>query len=269
MTPQRVIAIRPEPALVSVLTSVLSPRYYELESASGDIDALRRLRERAFDVVITDPSTSIDEDVALTLEFRSLRPAIKSIILAPHATHDDVLDAIRADVFACFTPPFDNNEIASMTTNALAAENWGNAIQVVSGSRHWLTLRVASHLLTADRVVQFMTELQSTVPDETRDLLIAAFRELLINAMEHGAGFDREKVVEVTAARTARAIVYHFKDPGAAAASSKDAVLSTTLHRADAGMRPGGFGMLIVSRVADEIAYNEAGNEVLLIKHID
>lgn len=275
---QRVIAIRPEPALVSVLTSVLSPRYYELESASGDIDALQRLRERAFDVVITDPSTSIDEDVALTLEFRRLRPAIKSIILAPHATHDDVLDAIRADVFACFTPPFDNNEIASMTTNALAAENWGNAIQVVSGSRHWLTLRVASHLLTADRVVQFMTELQSTVPDETRNLLIAAFRELLINAMEHGAGFDREKVVEVTAARTARAIVYHFKDPGpgfdcddlkhAAASELPDDVLASAVARAEMGLRPGGFGMLIARQVADELVYNERRNEVLMIKHL-
>jgi anti-sigma regulatory factor (Ser/Thr protein kinase) len=166
-----------------------------------------------------------------------------------------------------------------MTASARAAENWGHAIQVVSGSAHWLTLKVASHLLTADRVVRFMTELQSAVPDETRDLLIAAFRELLINAMEHGAGFDSEKVVEVTAARTARAIVYHFKDPGAgfdrgdlahaAASSSKEAVLATTVHRAEAGMRPGGFGMLIVKRIADEIAYNEAGNEVLLIKHID
>jgi len=279
MTPQRVIAIRPDPALVTVLTSVLSPRYYELECAAGNIDAMRRLRWRAFDVVITDPSTSIDEDVELTRELRSIRPGIKSIILAPQATHEDVLDAIRADVFACFTPPFDHTEIASMTASALAAQNWGNAIQVVSGSPHWLTLRVASHLLTADRVVQFMTELQSSVPDETRDLLIAAFRELLINAMEHGAGFDRDKVVEVTAARTARAIVYHFKDPGAgfdrgdlahaAASSSEEAVLATTMHRADAGMRPGGFGMLIVSRVADEIAYNEPGNEVLLIKHLD
>ena len=35
-----------------------------------------------------------------------------------------------------------------------------------------------------------MTELQSSAPDESRDLLIAAFRELLVNAMEHGAGFD-------------------------------------------------------------------------------
>jgi len=279
MPRQRVIAIRPDPALVTALTSVLSSRYYDVECSAGNVDTLRRLRSRAFDVVITDPSTSVDEDVALTQELRSIRPDIKAIVLAPEATHDDVLDAIRADVFACFTPPFDNQEIALMTASALAAENWSHAIQVVSGSAHWLTLRVASHLLTADRVVRFMTELQSTVPDETRDLLIAAFRELLINAMEHGAGFDREKVVEVTAARTSRAIVYHFKDPGggfdrgdlahAAASASKDAVLSATVHRAEAGMRPGGFGMLIVSRIADEIAYNEAGNEVLLIKHVD
>ena len=33
------------------------------------------------------------------------------------------------------------------------------------------------------------------------------------------------------------------------------------MHRAEAGLRPGGFGMLIVSRVADEIAYNEAATK--------
>jgi anti-sigma regulatory factor (Ser/Thr protein kinase)/CheY-like chemotaxis protein len=279
MTRQRVLAIRPDPELVTILTGVLNPRYYELECAAGDVDAVRRLRTRAFNVVITDPSTSIDEDLALASELRSVRPEVKTIVLAPEADHGDLLDAIRADVFACFTPPFDYKDIAAMTASALAAEDWANAIQVVSGSTHWLTLKVACHLLTADRVVRFMTELQSSAPDESRDLLIAAFRELLINAMEHGAGFDREKVVEVTAARTSRAIVFHFKDPGtgfdradlahATASGEPDAVLATTVHRAATGLRPGGFGMLIVSRVADEIAYNEPGNEVLLIKHID
>ncbi len=43
---------------------------------------------------------------------------------------------------------------------------------------------------------------------------MTAFREMLLNAMEHGAGFDPEKVIEVTAAQTARAIVFHFRDPG-------------------------------------------------------
>src|SRR4029450_11568149 len=194
------------------------------------------------------------------------------------ATHDAVVDAMRAHVFACFTQPFDYGEIASMTASALRVDGGADDIQVVSGAAHWLTLRVACHLLTADRVVRFMTELQSPTPDTDRDLLIAAFREMLLNAMEYGAGFDQEKVVEVTAARTARAIVYHFKDPGggfdradlvhATGSPSPEAVIATAIHRAEMGLRPGGFGMLIARQVADEIAYNERGNEVLLIKHI-
>jgi anti-sigma regulatory factor (Ser/Thr protein kinase) len=102
---------------------------------------------------------------------------------------------------------------------------------------------------------------------------------MLVNAMEHGAGFDAQKVVEVTAAKTARAIVYHFRDPGngfsreslthAAESSLAPHVTATMDARAEKNLRPGGFGMLIARHVADELVYNEHGNEVLLIKHID
>ena len=71
--------------------------------------------------------------------------------------------------------------------------------------------------------------------------------------MEHGAGFNVDKVIEVTAARTARALVYHFRDPGsgfdredlahAATSPDPDEVLATALRRAEMGLRPGGFGM--------------------------
>jgi anti-sigma regulatory factor (Ser/Thr protein kinase) len=123
-----------------------------------------------------------------------------------------------------------------------------------------------------------MSELQNGMPDRERDLLIAAFRELLLNAMEHGAGFDAGKVIEVTAAKTARAIVYYFKDPGpgfdsddlkhAAASELPDDVMATAVARAGMGLRPGGFGMLIARQVADELVYNERRNEVLMIKHL-
>jgi anti-sigma regulatory factor (Ser/Thr protein kinase) len=102
---------------------------------------------------------------------------------------------------------------------------------------------------------------------------------MLLNAMEHGAGFDPEKAIDVTAARTARAIVYHFRDPGsgfnraelvhAAESSNPGHVMLSAAQRADLGMRPGGFGMLIVRNIVDEVIYNERGNEVLLIKHLD
>jgi CheY-like chemotaxis protein/anti-sigma regulatory factor (Ser/Thr protein kinase) len=275
---RRVLAIRPEPQLVTMLGAVLDSSRQQLEFCGGSAETIKRVRDQPIDVVITDPATSVHEDLALVSELRNLRPALRIIVLSPAASPADVVDAIRANVFACFTSPFDYDEIASMAANALGADNWGDGIHVISGLPHWLTLRASCHLLTADRLVRFMSELQSQVPGD-RDLLITAFREMLLNAMEHGGGFDPDKVIEVTAARTARAIVYHFRDPGmgfdmsslesvAAATSHPEVVLATAQRRAEVGLRPGGFGMLIVRNIVDELVYNERGNEVILVKHL-
>ena len=99
-----------------------------------------------------------------------------------------------------------------------------------------------------------------------------------MNAMEHGAGFDPEKVVNVTAVRTDRAIVYHFRDPGtgfdrrqldrSALSNREDDPFAHLQRRAEMGLRPGGFGMMVAKQVVDEMFYNELGNEVLLIKRL-
>ena len=47
-----------------------------------------------------------------------------------------------------------------------------------------------------------------------------------------------------------------------------DEILATTLRRAEMGLRPGGLGVLIARQIADELVFNERGNEVLLIKHL-
>ena len=273
----RLLAVCPDDALLAALDVHL--RGLEVEVSDGDVEAIRRLRKRAFDVVITDPRTRVTEDLAFIAEARDVRPGIRVIVLAPEATHDDVVNSLRANVFACFTPPFDYGEIATMARSAFKAEGWSNGIEVVSSLPHWMTLRVSCHLLTAERLVRFMTEHASSLPEADRDMLMVAFREMLVNAMEHGAGFDPEKVIEVTAARTARAIVYHFRDPGTGFAPeaqhrttespTPEAVISTALRRAEMGLRPGGFGMLIARQIADELVFNERGNEVILLKYTD
>jgi anti-sigma regulatory factor (Ser/Thr protein kinase)/CheY-like chemotaxis protein len=276
----RLLAIRADQALSSALRDGLASSGHEVEFRDGDVDAIRRIRERAIDVVVTDPTTTVEEDLALMGELGQVRPGIKIILLAPAASHDDIMNALQAHTFACFTPPLELLEIVRMSRVALDAVAWRDGIEVVSALPHWVTLRVSCHLLTADRLVRFMSEQHSaTVPERERDLLMTAFREMLVNAMEHGAGFDPEKVVEVTAARTKRAIVYHFRDPGAGfdqadlkhATESTDPelLMETALRRAEQGMRPGGFGMLIVRQIVDELVYNERGNEVLMVKYLD
>lgn len=248
-----------------------------IEIAEGNAEALQRLRQSAFELVLTNPQSSIKEDLALINEIEGIRPGIKTIILAPAATPEDVIASLRARVFACFSSPFDTDEVVTMMSKALQASNWHSAIEVLSAEPNWIALRVNCQLLTADRLVRFMTEFRSDLADPDRSTLLTAFREILLNAMEHGGAFDSEKVIEVNAVRTKRAIVYRFRDPGpgfrgkplthAAINNPPDNPVAHLEVREAQGLRPGGFGILLAQQLVDELVFNEMGNEVLLIKH--
>jgi anti-sigma regulatory factor (Ser/Thr protein kinase) len=94
--------------------------------------------------------------------------------------------------------------------------------------------------------------------------------------MEHGAGFDPDKVVDVHAVRTKRTVVYYFKDPGPGfnvhaperVASEHDPLTHLEAREAN-GQRAGGFGLLLAGKLVDELYFNERGNEVILVKHLD
>jgi anti-sigma regulatory factor (Ser/Thr protein kinase) len=250
----------------------------EVVAAAGNVDAVHQVRMRATDVVVTDPHSPVEDDLALLDELRACRPGIRAIVLAPAATPAEFITAVRARVFACFVAPFDVSSIADMTRLAIDTADWRDGLRIESGLPDWISLTVSCQRVTADRLVHFMNEYRRELPDSERDDLMLAFREVLINAMEHGAGFDPEKVVNVTAVRTERAIVFHFRDPGRGfdRARPDRPVLSGTdpdpiamiEQRVEMGLRPGGFGMLLAKKAVDEMFYNELGNEVLLIKRL-
>ena len=184
-----------------------------------------------------------------------MRPGVKAIVLAASATPEEVIASLRLHAFACFTAPFPMGEVAEMMRRAVQNPDWKDGLQVVSARPDWLSLRVDCRRLAADRLVRFLSELANDLPDVTRDDLLAAFREIALNAMEHGAGFAPDQVIEVTAVRTKRAIVYYVRDPGpgfspedlphAAVNNPPDDPLAHTEKRAELGLRPGGFGLLI------------------------
>jgi anti-sigma regulatory factor (Ser/Thr protein kinase) len=274
----RILVIAGDDALASNLEAHPGLRGHIVDVCRSELATLRDVRRTAADVVITNPATPVRDTMALVEELNRIRPGIRTILLAPELTDADVVTALRAQVFAAYTAPADPREIADMAATALKTEDWRRGIEVVSGLPTWMTLRVACGLVSADRITRFLTEWESALPDDERDLLMTAFREMVLNAMEHGAKFDPGQVIEVTAARTDRAIVFHIRDPGpgfdrtrlahAAKASDPDSVMSAMEKRETDGLRSGGFGMLIVRQVVDEMVYNERGNEVLLIKHL-
>jgi anti-sigma regulatory factor (Ser/Thr protein kinase) len=248
----------------------------QIDESFGEADADRRLRRNAYDVIVTSPATPAARDLAMVIEARDQQPGIRTVVIAPELTAVDIITALRHEVFACFAMPVVPDELRESIAQALDAENWKNGIEVISALPDWITLRVSCRRISADRMTHYVTELAKGIPNPERTGLATAFREVLLNAMEHGAGFDPDKVIEVAAVRTARTIVYYFKDPGPGfnpkapglVATERDP-LSHLSYREAEGRRPGGFGMLLTSKLVDEVHYNERGNEVFLVKHLD
>jgi len=97
--------------------------------------------------------------------------------------------------------------------------------------------------------------------------------------MEHGAHFDPSQHVEISFIRSRRAIACRVKDPGqgfsleelrhAAVDSSPEDLFSHMAVREEQGLRPGGFGILLAKKLVDELIYDEKGNDVVLVKHLD
>ena len=249
------------------------------ESVAGHAEALDRLRSRSFGAVVTCASTSIEADLALLEDMRHIRPGVKCIALAFQSTPEEVIKALRARIFACFTQPFDARHIAELARVAASDHHWRHDIFVLSGKPGWVSVRVHCRLITAERLLTFAKEFEAQLPHDLREDTILALREILLNAMEHGAAFNPDLVVEVSAIRTERAMLFHVRDPGAGfrRTSLKHVATGDPSHdpaehmkqREEEGLRPGGYGLLLADGIVDELIYNEIGNEVLLVKYID
>jgi anti-sigma regulatory factor (Ser/Thr protein kinase) len=188
----------------------------------------------------------------------------------------DIIAALRTKVYACFALPVPATDLRAAIREALMADGWQSGIEVESAVPNWVALRVSCRRVNAERLTHFMNELAGDLPETDRHQLVTAFREVLLNAMEHGAGFDPRKVVEVAAVRTQRTLVYYFKDPGPGfdvhaprlVAKDDDPISHLDVREAE-GKRAGGFGLLLTAKLVDEVHFNERGNEVILVKHLD
>ena len=254
----------------------------EGDRTAGPADAIICLARKPYHLVLIDHTAEgdlTDEQIGYMRALQAVRPGSKTVVLASHSTTRKVIEALRHGIAAYFRRPFDPCEVRGAIAQALSIPNWSDGIELLSAAPEFIGMRLRCHMSTADRLTQFMKELPCALTDEERIDLSTAFREMLLNAIEHGGKLNPNEWVSVSRVRTRRTIVYHIHDPGAGFSRSdlKHAAISNppghpTAHmeiRAAENMRAGGFGMLITSHLVDEVIYNEVGNEVILIKHLD
>jgi CheY-like chemotaxis protein len=266
------------PELNQLLRSLFSESEWDVAIAADNKQALEMAKARPFDLIITGERSTSQEDIELLGRLRLVRPHTRLIILTEEFVPGDVLASIQARAFSYFSRPFSTDKLAEIIRIAMEEPFWDDGIEILSATPNWVSLCVRCDLMTANRLLQFFREASRLPPAETEEVA-TAFREILLNAMEHGAHFDPTQHVEVCYIRTRRAVLCKVKDPGkgfsldeikhSAFANPPEDPFRHMAEREAKGIRPGGFGLLMVKKLVDDVIFSEKGNEVMLVKYLD
>jgi anti-sigma regulatory factor (Ser/Thr protein kinase)/ActR/RegA family two-component response regulator len=270
------LVIDADRSIHELLTDLLQREDRSIHDAYDSREGLACLREAPFDVVVAGQGRNGDDSLKLLRAVRTVRPSAK-VIVTGEADVCRTLSAIRGRAYSYFHKPIPEAPMADMVQQALDAHSWEDDIRLVSARPEWITLDIRCKLPAAERTMHFVRELEPDLPAQVREDIGAAFRELLMNAIEHGGRSDPTKRVRASLLRTSKAVIVQIYDPGkgfsldflphAAISNPDDSPIRHVEQRAEKGLRPGGFGILMTRNLVDELLYNERGNAVLFVKH--
>ena len=275
--PKSILVVDDDASLCKLIAHILEQQGHAVVTCSTGVEAVRLLRQRRFDVLLLDLGLPDMHGLDLLSLWHGSN-GTKVIVITADDTAETLMTAIRAGAYLYIRKPFEPGHLRDLVATAVRAHE-PQQIEVLSAKPDWLELSVPCSRDAAERMDQFMRQVKIDLPEDAREGVAQAFRELLMNAVEWGGGLDPERRVRISLLRTKRMLQYRVFDPGpgfrpeelqhAAISNAPGDLFSHETVRVEKGMRPGGLGLMMVRAVADELLYNEKHNEVIFIKYLD
>ena len=258
------------------LRELLAVGGLSVQTAQDGSQALDTIRTHDVGVVLLDVGLPGMSGLDVMARCAEEGRAAKIIVVTGSDTPETVLGALRQHAYDFLPKPIDPARLVETVRKALAAPTlpW---IQVLSARPEWVELLVPCTREAVDRIQSFVNQLETDLPRDIRESVGLAFRELLMNGIEWGGHLNPAQTVRVACLRTRRMLLYRIADPGSGfkledlshAAADDGAPMAHDQVREEKGLRPGGFGLLLIRAIADELLYNEQRNEVVFVKYLD
>jgi CheY-like chemotaxis protein/anti-sigma regulatory factor (Ser/Thr protein kinase) len=273
----KILVVDDDPALHQVLEDALKGDGHTLLHTIDAKKGLDLIERENVDLALIDYVMPEMDGFEFLDRLRSNHPQLKAIMITAYGTPEAVLNALRKQVCDFLVKPFNLADLRAAISTALDEDKLIK-IDVISARPEWVQLRVPCDLAAVPLLQKLLLQLKADLPENTREAMAYAFREMLNNAIEHGGKLDPTKYVEVLCVRLKRAIIYWIKDPGEGFDPEKlehaavnnptgDPFRHVTI-RDEKGLRAGGFGILLTRQLIDELVYNERRNELMFVKYL-
>jgi CheY-like chemotaxis protein/anti-sigma regulatory factor (Ser/Thr protein kinase) len=273
----RILVVDDDQVTRKLLRSVLTKAGFTTSVARDGVEALKELRAHRVDLLLLDVWMPRMNGLDLLAKLRARKSPPRVIVMTSDDAPETLLKAVRERAFKYVHKPIEPLALLQTVRDTLKSAA-PPPIEVISARPEWVELEIPCTRDAAEHIHTVMSQLDTDLQSDVRESIAYAFRELLLNAVEWGGKLDPRRKVRIACLRTARMLLYRIADPGtgftvenlshAAIGQAPDDPIAHVSVREAKGLRPGGFGLMMVRSIVDELVYNEKRNEVVFVKYL-
>jgi len=274
---KKILVVDDDQTTRHLLRKVLTSAGFSATAAKDGVEALKVLHSNRFDLLLLDVWMPRMNGLELLAKLRDTKTRPRVVVMTSDETPQTLLEAVREHAFRYVHKPVETLALLQTVREVLAARE-PPPVEVISARPEWVELVVPCTREAAEHIHTVVAQLDAKLPTDMRESIGYAFRELLLNAVEWGGRLDPKRKVRIACLRTERMLLYRIADPGpgfkieelphAAIGQPPDDPIAHMHVREAKGIRPGGFGLLMVRANVDELIYNEKRNEVVFVKYL-
>jgi DNA-binding NtrC family response regulator len=120
MTKPQLLLVDDDRQVLESMSDWLRGQGYQLDASAGYGDALERLRQKSFDLVLADIRLRDGDGFDLLEQCRRNWPAAQVVLMTGYGTPDGAIEAIRAGAFDYITKPLIDNELLMTIERAIS-----------------------------------------------------------------------------------------------------------------------------------------------------
>src|SRR5437879_8135212 len=204
---KKLLIVDDDAAVVTLLKDLLKGDDVAITTASDGADGWEKIQQEKFDLLITDVWMPRMNGLELLAKVRTLPEPPSIIVMSADDTPEVLLTAARQQAHQFVSKPFKAMEMLDLIRDTLSMPA-PSPIEVISAKPGWVELLVPCEIRSVDRIHGMMMKLKADLPEDVRESVSQAFRELLLNAIEWGGQLDASRQVSISYLRAGRMLLY-------------------------------------------------------------
>ncbi|MEK6282499.1 MAG: sigma-54 dependent transcriptional regulator [Acidobacteriota bacterium] len=117
--PSRILVVDDERTVAGAIEAILTESGYEVLTASSSVEATEVLKNRSFDLVITDLRLSDATGIDLITQIKSQTPDTEVVLISAYGSLDITIEAIKRGAYYYLEKPFTPDVLRTLVERAL------------------------------------------------------------------------------------------------------------------------------------------------------